>query len=694
MAQTATAVRNDAGAAEGGQLVVFRLFGEEFGVDIDRVKEIVRPPVMTPIPRSPDFVAGVCNLRGNVLPVIDTRVRFGAETEGATDHTRLLVVESGGVNTGLIVDSMREVMRMTDAQLEPPPAACKGVDRQFLDGVVKVDDGRRLIMVLDLDEVLAVEAADARALEGDAAPAAAGTGDPAGAEAVAEEQQLVSFRVAGDEYAFDIAQVSEIIKITHITTVPNVPSFVKGLFTIRNHLMPIIDLRELLGLPGLASERDAVVEAALTEHRDWVDNLSHALTADRPFTGTLAAKETAFGKWLEAYNSSSIEVETVVKRLKRARADLFGSGVRVLNERKTDPAAAGAMFEERTRPLLSVVLDELAALKSTMKRHLLADQRALVMECGTDDGDSSDSVGFLVDWVDEVLRIPTSVIDDAPTLAASDRAELKAVAKLDNGERLIMIMDESALMSGETSRLVKDIRKKAGKAAEAGSAGGRETERVNMEEEQLVTFTINREEYAIRIMQVQEINRASEITAVPRAPYFVDGMTNLRGNVLPVLNLRKLFGLDDREMDDRTRIIIVDIDDGPGGPAKTGIRVDGVNEVLRLGKGQIEKTPSIVVSGSANRYMEGVCKIDGGSRIIVLLDVEKILDEKELKALGDIAEEQGAEPPASIRKREAKTAAAPEETETGAKGKAAGKKKPASGGKSGGGKKKKLEIAE
>jgi len=112
--------------SDEGQVVVFRLAEEEFGVDINNVKEIVRLPDITPIPRSPEYVAGICNLRGNVLPVIDTRNRFSMETEATTDHTRLLVVESGGVQTSLIVDSVREVMRMHDAHKEPPPPCLPG----------------------------------------------------------------------------------------------------------------------------------------------------------------------------------------------------------------------------------------------------------------------------------------------------------------------------------------------------------------------------------------------------------------------------------------------------------------------------------------------------------------------------------------------------------------------------------------
>jgi len=144
----------------------------------------------------------------------------------------------------------------------------------------------------------------------------------------------------------------------------------------------------------------------------------------------------------------------------------------------------------------------------------------------------------------------------------------------------------------------------------------------------LVTFSIGKEEYGIRIMQVQEINRLADVTHVPRAPYFVDGMTNLRGNVIPVINIRRLFNLEERDADDRTRVIIVDI-----GGNKTGLRVDAVKEVLRLSRNDIDPAPAIVTENGAGKLMQGICKIENGNRMVVLLDVSELLDIKELKTL-------------------------------------------------------------
>ena len=654
-----------------GQVVVFRLAQEEFGLDINNVKEIVRVPDITPIPRSPEYVAGICNLRGSVLPVIDTRTRFSMEPEASTDHTRLLVVESGGRTTSLRVDSVREVMRMTHALLEPPPAVCRGIDREFLDGIVKVNDGERLILMLNLSEVIAVDLMK----QGDqkAARAADFVQEQTAVQAD-EEKQFVSFKVADEEFAFEIQKVREILKISDITTVPNVPDYVRGVFTIRNHLLPILDMRGLLGLPDLLSERIEKVEEGLAQDFEWAKSLKHCIQGNALFSGTTNAKETPFGRLLERYKTTSVTIEKIIKSLKKDRVKLYDLAQDATEIARMNKQSALTFLEEKSTSILNQLSDTMIRFKKNLEHHITEEQRALVVEA------ENMTIGFLVDWVDEVIRVPRSVIDETPTLASSERRELKAVAKLDNGERLIMIMDESALVSKETSRILDKARQKAGADITDKTDRARTLAQESMEEEQLVTFTINKQEYGVRIKQVQEINRVSAITTIPRAPAFIDGMTNLRGSVIPVINIRSLFGLENKELDDRARIIIVDT-----GKGKNGIRVDEVREVLRLSKLDIVPTPAIFTDGDENRFMEGVCRIEDGKRMVVLIDVEKILDEHELKALMDITET------AQPYKIKASPAKEQEKKKTDAKSGSETAKKTGTG-KTGTG--KKLEIAE
>lgn len=134
------------------QLVTFNIGREEFSVDILKVQEIIRIMEITRVPRSPEFVEGVINLRGKVIPVVDLRKRFGLSNAERGKDTRIIVVESTGKTVGLIVDSVSEVLRLPADTVEPPPEMIGSVDSEYIDGVGKLED--RLIILLNLDKVL------------------------------------------------------------------------------------------------------------------------------------------------------------------------------------------------------------------------------------------------------------------------------------------------------------------------------------------------------------------------------------------------------------------------------------------------------------------------------------------------------------------------------------------------------------
>ncbi len=141
---------------------------------------------------------------------------------------------------------------------------------------------------------------------------------------------------------------------------------------------------------------------------------------------------------------------------------------------------------------------------------------------------------------------------------------------------------------------------------------------------QLVSFKIANEEFGIDILNVQEINKMTQVTKVPNSPEFVEGVINLRGRVIPVVNLRVKMDLPNREYDKDTRIIVVDLS------GKTvGFLVDSVSEVLRIPRNIMEPPPSIVAGINSN-YITAVGKLE--DRLLILLDLDKILhqDEKEV----------------------------------------------------------------
>jgi purine-binding chemotaxis protein CheW len=135
------------------QLVTFKLENEEFGVDILKVQEINRMLTITKIPNAPSFVEGVINLRGKIIPIVDLRKRLGFNSRAYDKSTRIIVVELEGLILGFIVDSVSEVLRVSESTVEPPPSIMGGIESDYIEGVGKLDD--RLLILLELGKVFA-----------------------------------------------------------------------------------------------------------------------------------------------------------------------------------------------------------------------------------------------------------------------------------------------------------------------------------------------------------------------------------------------------------------------------------------------------------------------------------------------------------------------------------------------------------
>ncbi|MDR2819661.1 MAG: chemotaxis protein CheW [Desulfovibrio sp.] len=134
------------------QLVTFSIGEEEFGVNILKVQEIIRTMEITKVPRAPDFVEGVINLRGKVIPIIDLRRRFGLTPKAHDKNTRIIVIEINNIIVGFVVDAVSEVLRIPASTVEPPPPVVAGVESDYISGVGKLQD--RLLIMLDLDNLL------------------------------------------------------------------------------------------------------------------------------------------------------------------------------------------------------------------------------------------------------------------------------------------------------------------------------------------------------------------------------------------------------------------------------------------------------------------------------------------------------------------------------------------------------------
>jgi len=483
------------------QLVTFNLGDESFGVDIMNVQEIIRTPNITKVPRSPAYVDGVTNLRGHILPVIDTRTKFAMEKINMDGSTRVIVIDVNGRTVGLNVDSVSEVLRVESKDIEPAPASiANGIDSSFITGVVKINNGQKLVMILDVANLCSI--AEDLSAERQGTHASRTGVDTTGAGAI-EELQIVSFLLGDEEFALEIEKVKEIIRFPDIVKVPNVPNYIKGIISLRDTLMPIVDLR-----------------TKLDAGQDHITDSTRVVVAD--IDGTL--------------------------------------------------------------------------------------------------------MGLTVDRVYEVLRVPVSSIFPPPQVIVSDSGEkITGIVRLDNGKRIIMLMDLQDIIS---SQILDEIAKQDGGPEEELSDNGFFMEQ--LDEEQMVVFRLADEQFGVRINQVQEITKLSKITKVPRAPRYVEGVVNLRGDVIPVIDLRKRFELEGKEYNQFTRIIVSDLN-----KKKVGIIVDEVLEVLRVSRRYMEGAPDIVQDQNIQRFLEGIANLS--ERMIMMLNLENILQANEWQKLAGIS---------------------------------------------------------
>lgn len=499
------------------QLVSFAMDREEFSFPISAVQEIVRLPEVTAVPGAPEAVKGIMNLRGSILPLIDLRERLDLSAADYNDDTRIVVVRHQDTATGMIVDRVNEVLHVEKQDVELPPAAVESSHTNLLRGLARIDGGKRVVMILSEGKLLPSTADNARKITGQDSTTSGQEMD----KAMESEKHLVSFRLDEEEFAVNITEVREIVRVGDITQVPQAPVFVQGVMSLRNALLPVIDLRTRFGM----------------KHPDG-----------------------------EAENE--------------------------LSDNGTDA-----------------------------RRIIVADLGGV-------------TTGLMVDAVSEVLRLPEKDVEPAPKVIEADRAQyIQGVGKLKNGSRLLMLLDLPTLLSGEEKETVAAAAAQHQEKDEVSMGQERDLE----DERQLVCFSIGNEEYGIDIMQVREIIRIDAITAVPGSPSYVSGIVNLRGNVLPLIDLRHRFSRESSSRSEQHRILVVEMEN-----KATGLIVDAVSEVLRIPERSIEPTPPILSASASGRYISGIGKLEKGKRAIILVNTDAILDQEEIEALPGVADREQA----------------------------------------------------
>ncbi len=156
MSNALVPMKDTEGSGELIQLVSFNLDQEEYGVEVLKVREIIRMNTITHMPNTPHYVEGIINLRGKVIPIISMRKRFGLMESDNDSHTRIMIMDIGGELMGFIVDSVSEVIRISGTEIQPSPSvAGGGIDQDCIAGVINMSE--RLLVLLDLDRMFSQE---------------------------------------------------------------------------------------------------------------------------------------------------------------------------------------------------------------------------------------------------------------------------------------------------------------------------------------------------------------------------------------------------------------------------------------------------------------------------------------------------------------------------------------------------------
>jgi purine-binding chemotaxis protein CheW len=436
--------------------------------------------------------------------------------------------------------------------------------------------------------------------------------DPA--KSTTEDQsvtQLVTFRLGLEEFAFQMERVREILRVERPSEVPGTPKHVLGVLTVRGNILPVIDLRVMLGLSSLESEVVAEATDLGARFKAWLATTDETV---RSGVGKLDASGAEIvRKWMADCNTSSQALMEILSQMRTANDRLLRGVAQTQSLIASEPAKAPEYFQQEAVASAQLVIQLLEKFQNSVKENIREDQRLIVVQT------HGSLLALLVDKVREVLNMPKRQIDPPPqNLSKNKSVELSGIAKLENGKRLILLLDADHLIQDQELQ-------KLGAAASESSTNASQQHQVGdasaaLGEQQFVTFRLGDGEFGIPIAKIQEIDRSSKMTRVPRTADYVDGITNLRGEVVPVINARKRFNLPQKEADERTRVIIMEL-----GGVKTGLLVDSVREVLNLATKDISAPPTSLSTTIDRQYISGIGKVDGDKRMIVLLDVEKIL---------------------------------------------------------------------
>jgi purine-binding chemotaxis protein CheW len=506
-------------------------------------------------------------------------------------------------------------------------------------------------------------------------------GQDAAREVNSEICQFVTFEVGKEVFAVDLAPVQEIIRVPEVVGVPLAPPSLDGLANLRGKILPIISLRRIFGFeerPYDDSTRAVVID--LGQPLGFVvDRVASVVSVDRgqiesPATIQSTVNTDLLSGLLKEVGGHKMIMVLDFGRLiagqftDLARAPTADGAHPAGGSRPSEAAAQGVSAElqfvsfQVAEQEYAIVIDDVQEIvqvpenivhvphaKShvlgvmTLRNRLLplvslrrmfnlpdrdadSESRIVVVSLG------GASVGVVMDSVNQVLRVARSAVDRMPALMAQDgnMSDIEEICRLDGGKRMVSILSVENMFRHSAMKAAVNTGNDMTLERDAAPQENRNDEK-NDEEEQVVVFRLGKEEFGVPIESVQEIVRLpDEMTKVPKAAAAVEGVINLRGAVLPVIDLRRRLGLPPVERSERQRIVVLVID-----AVRTGFIVDSVAEVLKVPKSAIEPAPRL--SGDQNQVLARMANLEKQKRMVQLIDPLHLLEKQHRDSLAQLA---------------------------------------------------------
>jgi purine-binding chemotaxis protein CheW len=484
------------------RFLTFKSEGRFYALPAASVSEVARMPPLARVPQAPRSLLGLANLRGSVLPVASVRALLGREDVATTHASRLIVLE-GASPVALAVDEIASLVSVAPEKVRTAQAGIASETGEHLRGVF--DSGMHVTKILDIAELLRRGFAQSAPNRQSLAAISGVTTDRDTAVDIIR-QRLVTFEVAGQEYALPLEKVREIVLAPEsLTFVPRSDEAVRGVMSYRDGLLPLLSLRRLLGLPSAVLSREKVLIVA-------IGDVVIGLVADR------------------------------------------------------------------TRAVLSVD--------------------------------------------------PSRVEPAPPVLAAraGGETQIKEIYRAGHGRLVWILAPERLFREDVMQKLMQGDATMKAKAHEG-------LEDSDASELRFLVFRLGDNEFALPIEAVEQVARVpDQITRLPKTPKFLEGVINLRGEVVPVVDQRRRFELPATTAGASRRLVVVRTE-----RHRAGLIVDSVSEVLRCSPDRIKPSPDLI--GDALGIVHSVINLEESGRIVLLLDPSELLTRTERGLLDSFSKE-------------------------------------------------------